>query len=64
MQASVGDEILVHGRHVGDVVRVGVIKEVHGDDGAPPYLVTWEDGHEVLFFPQGDASIKPMASAP
>jgi hypothetical protein len=51
MKARVGDELIVKGLHVGDADRRGVITEIHGEDGAPPYLVRWSDGHESSFFP-------------
>jgi Domain of unknown function (DUF1918) len=51
MKAKAGDELVVRGRHVSDEDRSGVIIEVHGEAGAPPYLVRWEDGHESTFFP-------------
>ena len=51
MKAQVGDELVVKGRHVGDPDRTGVIIEVHGDAGGPPYLVRWSDGHESSFYP-------------
>ena len=51
MKAQVGDELVVKGRHVGDPDRTGVIIEVRGEAGGPPYLVRWSDGHESSFFP-------------
>jgi len=51
MKAQVGDELVVKGRHVGDQDRRGVIIEVRGEDGGPPYLVRWSDGHESSFYP-------------
>jgi len=51
MKAQVGDELVVKGRHVGDPDRTGVIIEIHGEAGGPPYLVRWDDGHESSFFP-------------
>jgi hypothetical protein len=51
MKAQVGDELMVKGRHVGDFDRKGVIIEVRGEGGAPPYLVRWSDGHESSFYP-------------
>ena len=51
MKAQVGDELVVKGRHVGDPDRTGVIIEVIGEVGGPPYLVRWSDGHESSFFP-------------
>jgi Domain of unknown function (DUF1918) len=58
MQAEAGDGLTVQGRRQGDEVRHGVIVEVHGEDGAPPYLVRWEDGHESVFFPSSDATVE------
>ncbi|MBC6463590.1 DUF1918 domain-containing protein [Actinomadura sp. HBU206391] len=60
MQAVVGDGLMVKGRHVGDEVREGVILEVHGENGAPPYLVRWRDGHESVFFPSADTLIEHL----
>ncbi len=51
MKAQVGDELVVKGRHVRDPDRTGVIIEVRGKDGGPPYLVRWSDGHESSFYP-------------
>lgn len=58
MNASVGDRIIVRGHQVGDPNRDGVIVEVHGADGQPPYVVRWSDGHEGLFFPGSDATVE------
>jgi hypothetical protein len=30
---------------------MGVIIEVIGEAGGPPYLVRWSDGHESSFYP-------------
>ena len=51
MKAQVGDELVVRGRHVGDPDRAGVIIEVRGEAGGPPYLVRWGDGHDSSFYP-------------
>lgn len=58
MQAKVGDKITVRGRKVGDRSRHGEIIEVRGSDGAPPYLVRWdnEEGDHLLY-PSSDALI-------
>ena len=58
MRAEVGDKIIVRGHHVGDEDRRGVITEVHGEDGAPPYLVRWENGHESVFMPSSDSVVE------
>jgi hypothetical protein len=57
MHAGVGDELLVHGRKVGDADRRGKIIEVRGKDGGPPYLVRYTDGHEGLVFPGPDCQV-------
>jgi Domain of unknown function (DUF1918) len=58
MRANVGDELVVRGHHVGDEDRRGVVIEVHGEDGGPPYLVRWSDGHESTFFPSSDTVVE------
>jgi hypothetical protein len=58
MKARVGDELIVKGLHVGDAVRQGVITEVRGADGGPPYLVRWSDGHESSFFPSAGTVVE------
>lgn len=59
MQAHVGDWIVIKGRNVGDRDRTAEILEVRGPEGTPPYVVRWfEDGHEGLFFPGSDATIR------
>jgi hypothetical protein len=60
MRAHAGDALLVRGHHVGDHDRQAVILEVHGHDGAPPYVVRWEDGHESVFFPSCDTHIEQV----
>ena len=59
MRAQPGDKIVVMGHRVGEPNRDAEILEVHGADGAPPYLVRWAaDGHTGLFFPGSDAVIE------
>lgn len=58
MKAAKGDQLLVKGHHVGDHDRRGVVLEVRGENGGPPYLVRWDDtGHETLFFPGSDCQV-------
>ena len=59
MQARVGDRIVVEGRSVGNARRDGEVIEVRGDDGGPPYVVRWSDGHEGLTVPGPDAHVVP-----
>ena len=68
MKAQVGDELVVKGLHVGNQDRKGAIVEVRGEDGGPPYLVRWSDGHESSFYPSAGTvettSRCPPASSP
>lgn len=58
MKASVGERIVIRSTAVGVPDRDGEVLEVHGQDGAPPYLVRWSDtGHVALVFPGPDAVI-------
>lgn len=58
MQAQVGDRIIVRTHRLGVAERNGEIVEVHGEGGAPPYVVRWsESGHEGLFFPGPDVLV-------
>ncbi|MGN9842028.1 DUF1918 domain-containing protein [Nonomuraea sp. H19] len=59
MRAHVGDILLVHGHVVGQGDRKGEIIEVRGQEGAPPFLVRFDDGHEQLLFPGPDAVVQP-----
>jgi hypothetical protein len=59
MHATVGDHLHVHSRTVGEHDHVGVIVEVRGTEGGPPYLVRHPDGHETLVFPGPDAVVEP-----
>ena len=62
MQAKVGDRLVVEGRTVDTHRREAEVLEVRGEDGGPPYLVRWEDGHESLSFPGPDAHVVPAQS--
>ncbi|MGW5575477.1 DUF1918 domain-containing protein [Nocardia thailandica] len=59
MHATVGDR-LVHSRVVGRADQTGEIVEVHGSEGAPPYRVRFQDGHEGLVYPGPDCVILPQ----
>jgi hypothetical protein len=58
MRAVLGDRLHVHGRVVGQRDQTSVIIEIRGQDGAPPYLVRHDDGHEALVFPGPDTSVE------
>jgi hypothetical protein len=58
-RAKAGDRLVVHAHHTGEAERDGEILEVLGDDGAPPYVVRWEDdGHVSRLYPGSDAYIQ------
>ncbi len=57
MFAQVGSRILIHGKAVGATDRHGEVIDVRGADGAPPYLVRFDDGHETLVFPGPDCTV-------
>jgi hypothetical protein len=61
MKAEPGDRLILVGMHVDDPGRVGVIVEVRGVAGGPPYLVRWlENDHVTLVFPGPDARVEPL----
>ena len=65
MKAEVGDRLIVNSRHVGEPPRIGEIIEVHGPDGAPPYLVNWVgEQHSVVVIPGPDARVEPALPNP
>ncbi|MBO0844239.1 MAG: DUF1918 domain-containing protein [Nocardioides sp.] len=57
MQAKVGDHLVVESNRDGSHRREGEILEVRGDDGSPPYVVRWDDGHEGVSYPGPDAHV-------
>jgi hypothetical protein len=61
VHANVGDQLVIESRTVDAPRKIGEIVEVHGEEGGPPYLVRWSDGHEGLMFPGADAHVVPSA---
>ena len=59
MHAHVGDRLRITGQLVGQPQHGGEIIEVRGADGAAPYLVRFDDGHESLIFPGPDCVLEP-----
>jgi hypothetical protein len=58
MKAAPGDWLMIESTHLSEPRRHGLIVEVHGPDGSPPYLVRWDDSEaETLFFPGPGAHI-------
>ena len=58
MKANVGDWLVVKGTTTESADQRGLITEVHGADGAPPYVVRWlASGHVATVFPGSDALV-------
>jgi hypothetical protein len=57
MQAKVGDRLVIEGRTADIKRREAEVIEVRGEDGGPPFLVRYSDGHEGLVFPGPDAHV-------
>lgn len=62
MRARVGDRIILAAEHIDQPTRDGEVLEVRGDDGGPPYLVRWSDGHTGLIFP-GPGTVLRLGAA-
>ena len=60
MKARVGDRITIRGRTVETPERHGEITEVRGADGAAPYVVKFDDGHESVVYPGGDVVLEHL----
>jgi hypothetical protein len=58
LRASPGDRLIIKGHRLGEPDRDAEILEVLGDDGAPPYVVRWDDGHVAEVFPSSDAHVQ------
>lgn len=62
MKANVGDWLVVKGTTTELADQRGLITEVHGADGAPPYVVRWlASGHVATVFPGSDALVVTAA---
>src|SRR4051812_48675745 len=59
VQANVGDQLVIESNRVDAPRKIGEILEVQGDDGAPPYVVRWADGHQGVMYPGADAHVVP-----
>lgn len=62
MKANVGDWLVVKGTTTELADQRGLITEVHGAEGAPPYVVRWlANGHVATVFPGSDAIVVTAA---
>ena len=57
MDARVEDRIVVESERSAQSGRAGVIEEVLAQD-PPRFRVRWDDGHESLFHPGSDATVR------
>ena len=57
--AAAGDRVRVQSKSVGGSERLGTIIEVHGNEGSPPYVGRFDDGHESLVYPGPDWVVEP-----
>lgn len=55
---NAGDRVIVESEHVGVPAREGEILEVLGVNEGLHYRVRWEDGHESVYYPSSDATIR------
>ena len=53
-----GDIVVVAGHRVGEAERSGEILEVLGEASHPHYRVRWDDGHESLYYPSSDSTVR------
>jgi hypothetical protein len=60
VHANVGDQLVIESNKVDSPRKVGEILEVQGQDGGPPYVVKWADGHEGVMYPGADAHVVPQ----
>ncbi|MBI5337300.1 MAG: DUF1918 domain-containing protein [Mycolicibacterium rufum] len=62
MKAHTGDWLVLKGTHVDQAFQRGLITEVHGADGAPPYVVRWlATDHVATVIPGPDAVVVTAA---
>ena len=72
MRAKPGDRIILAAPTIDGPLRDGEVLETRGDDGQPPFLVRWSDGHEGLLYPgpgsvlriTSDSTATPVPPAP
>jgi hypothetical protein len=58
MRAQPGDHIILAPPTVDGPLREGEVIESRGEDGQPPYVVKWSDGHEGLIYPGPGAVLR------
>ena len=64
MRAAVGDRLHFQGKVVGLAEHTAVVIEARGENGTPPYVVRYENGHETVVFPGADVWIEHRDESP
>jgi hypothetical protein len=54
----VGDVVVIEGRTLHDKARSAEILEVIGEGEHTHYRMRWDDGHESIYYPASDASVR------
>jgi hypothetical protein len=62
--AKPGDIMVIAGHRLGQAERIGEILEVVGELPNERYRVRWDEGHESLFRPGSDATIRQSTRRP
>ena len=63
-RVSPGDRLVIAAHRQGERPRDAEVLEVRGSDGAPPYLVRWEDtGRVSLHYPGSDSTVEHITKA-
>jgi hypothetical protein len=62
LHAEVGDRLIVRGHHQGEPKQDGEVIKVLGDEGGPPFIVRWEDGHKSEVFPGSDTFVQHLGT--
>jgi rRNA processing protein Gar1 len=53
-----GDVLVVESRNTSATPRTGEILDVLGDASHPHFSVRWDDGHETIFYPSQDVTLR------
>jgi Domain of unknown function (DUF1918) len=61
-QVRAGDIVVIAGHRVGEIERTGEILEVLGSAERQHILVRWDDGHESVYYPGNDATVRRARS--
>ena len=61
LRAEPGDRLVIRGHHQGEPERDAEVLGVLGEEGAPPYVVRWQDdGHVSRLYPGSDAYVEHL----